>query len=137
MEKIKYLLNLFSIANRYDFSQVRQYSVRAIEKLRVESGSGMDSVWTAVDRIEMADRFNVDEWLVPAYKELCLRPTSLAVKEGERIGGRKTAIIASVRESVRESMIQAYYGAQWVPDQNTVQNALQSTLASLNSAPVA
>jgi len=139
IEKIKYLLSLFSIANRYDFSQVRQYAIRAIEKLRVESGSGLDSVWSAVDRIELADRFDVDEWLVPAYQELCTRATMLTVQEGERIGGRKAAIIATVREMVlRQNFNNRGYGYVNVAlDIKSVQTVLQNTLASLNSTPVA
>ena len=41
MQEIKYLLNLFSIANRYDFAQVRQYAIRTIEKIQVEAGTSV------------------------------------------------------------------------------------------------
>ena len=135
VEQIKCLLSLFAIANRYDFYLVRQYAIRAIEKLRVESGSGLNDVWSAVDRIEMADRFDVDEWLVPAYEELCTRPAMLSVQEGERIGGRKATIIAVVRETVfrQNYAFNRTYGASWAPDINSVQNALTSVLSSLNT----
>jgi len=129
MEQIKNLLNLFSIANRYECTQVRQYAIRSIEKLRSEagSGSGFDQVWTAVDRIVIADKFNVSEWLVPAYEELCQRASYLSLDEAERIGPRRTAIIASVREQIRYR----WAGATWVADINTVKTTLQSTLQTV------
>jgi len=127
MEQIKHLLNLFSIANRYDFAQVRQYAIRTIEKIRVEAGSGFDHLWTAVDRIVIADKFDVTEWLVPAYEELCKRPGYLTLQEAERIGPRRTAIIASVREQLRYPWV----SAAWVPNAETAKVTLQNTLSAL------
>ena len=126
MEQIKHLLNLFSIANRYDFTQVRQYAIRTIEKVRAEAGSGFDHLWTAVDRIVIADKFDVTEWLIPAYEELCQRPGFLTLAEAERIGPRRTATIASVREQLRYPWV----AASWVPNPANAKATLQNTLAT-------
>jgi len=126
MEEIKYLLTLFSIANRYDFAHVRQFAIRTIEKIRVEAGPGFDDLWTPVDRIVIADKFDVTEWIVPASEELCQRPGYLTVAEAERIGPRRTAIIASVREQLRYPTV----GDNWVPEQENARTTLQSTLSA-------
>ena len=126
MEEIKCLLNLFSIANRYEFAQVRQYAIRTIEKIRVETESGFDDLWTAVDRIVIADQYDVTEWLVPASEELCQRSGYLTVAEAERIGPRRTAIIASVREQLRYPTV----GDTWVPEHENAKTILQSTLSA-------
>lgn len=123
-EEIKYLLELFSIANRYNFAQVRQYAICTIEKIRVEAGPGFDDLWTAVDRIVVADNFDVTEWLAPATEELCQRPWYLTVAEAERIGPRRAAIIASVREQLRYPTV----GDTWVPEKENAKTTLQNTL---------
>jgi len=104
-EKIRALLDLFSIASRYDFARVQQYALRSIEKLRLEPGSELNQFWSAVDRIELASRFGLDDWLFPAYKEVYKQPKFITTDEAERIGGRKTAIIAQTREMLRENRL--------------------------------
>ena len=91
-----------------------------------QAGPGFDDLWTPVDRIVIADKYDVTEWLIPATEELCQRQGYLTVTEAESIGPRRTAIIASVREQLRYPVV----GDTWVPEQENVKAILQKSLSA-------
>lgn len=57
-----------------------------------------DGHLTAVDRIILARKFSIVEWLASAYTELCTRKLPLQQDEIERLGGQATSRLAEVRE---------------------------------------
>ncbi|KLO09622.1 hypothetical protein SCHPADRAFT_833759, partial [Schizopora paradoxa] len=57
----------------------------------------------SVVKFELAVRYEYDDWLRLAYKELTNRPDSLSLDEGERIGLAATLNIGRLREARLES----------------------------------
>ena len=97
------MLDLFSIATRYDFATVRREALSIIQVLRVQAGAqDFAKLWSPIDRLVLATRFDVDEWIMPAYEDLCERADFITLEEAEQIGGRKTAVIALARERYRK-----------------------------------
>jgi hypothetical protein len=106
-------IDLLSISTRFDFDRVREAAIKCIryglsrrqEKTARWSGSG-DSQWLAgispVDRICLAEKYDIREWLCPSYEDLCQRVVPLEVHEAERIGVRTATLLARAREAVRE-----------------------------------
>jgi hypothetical protein len=103
-------INLLSISTRFDFERVREAAIRCIRygpSRRQEwfTPSG-DSQWLAsvspVDRICLAEKYDIPEWLCPSYEDLCQRVAPLEVHEAERIGVRTATLLARAREAVRE-----------------------------------
>ena len=107
-------IDLLSISTRFDFDRVREAAITCIRyglsRRQVGpwgewSGDG-DSQWLAgvspVDRICLAEKYDISEWLCPSYEDLCQRVAPLEVHEAERIGIRTATLIARAREAVRE-----------------------------------
>ena len=55
-----------------------------------------------VDRICLAEKYNVPQWLPASYEDLCQRVSPLEVHEAEKIGIRTATLLARAREAVRE-----------------------------------
>ncbi|KIM53064.1 hypothetical protein SCLCIDRAFT_1223238 [Scleroderma citrinum Foug A] len=55
----------------------------------------------AVDKLVAANRYNIDEWLLPALLSLAQRPESFSIEEGHRIGLETALKLASVREKLK------------------------------------
>jgi hypothetical protein len=82
------MINLLSISTRFDFERLRELVIDAIDKLK----------WHPVLRITLAEKYNVDPWLRPAYMALCHRPDPLEAEEAKQLGFEKTVLIAKARE---------------------------------------
>ncbi|KAK7042602.1 BTB domain-containing protein [Favolaschia claudopus] len=83
-------INLLSISTRYVFQRVREAAIRAL-----------DEPLPSVDRIVLAEKHDIPHWLRIAYVEICERSKPLSGEEAEKIGARKTAMLAQARETVR------------------------------------
>ncbi|KAF9255989.1 hypothetical protein L218DRAFT_1081574 [Marasmius fiardii PR-910] len=83
--------DLLSIATRYECTDARRKAIDGIESLRP----------SPVQRIVLAEKFNVLNWLEPAYIELCERAAPLGLYEGEQLGLEKVILVALAREKVR------------------------------------
>ena len=108
-------IDLLSISTRFDFDRVREAAIKCIRyglsrrqdwfTPDIWSVSG-DSQWLAgvspVDRICLAEKYDIPEWLCPSYEDLCQRVAPLEVHEAERIGVRTATLLARAREAVRE-----------------------------------
>ena len=107
-------IDLLSISTRFDFDRVREAAItciryglsrRQVGPWGTWSGDG-DSQWLAgvspVDRICLAEKYDIPEWLCPSYEDLCQRVAPLEVHEAERIGVRTATLLARAREAVRE-----------------------------------
>ena len=71
-------ISLLSFSTRFICDKIRARAIREIEAIqsRVEP----------VERIVLAVRHNVPQWLTGAYQELCQRQDSLSEAEGEKLG---------------------------------------------------
>ncbi|KAJ8082100.1 hypothetical protein PM082_007946 [Marasmius tenuissimus] len=85
--------DLLSIATRYECSQVRRKAIQGIERHEPD----------ATKKIVLAQKYNVEEWLMPAYIHLCKRDEPLTRAEAQEIGLDKAIMIAAAREKIRFS----------------------------------
>ena len=71
-------VSLLSFSTRFICDKIRARSIRELEAIQ----SRVDPI----ERIVLAVRHNVPQWLSGAYQELCQRHDSLSEEEGERLG---------------------------------------------------
>jgi len=72
------LVSLLSFSTRFICDKIRARSIRELEAIQ----SRVDPI----ERIVLAVRHNIPQWLSGAYQELCQRHDSLSEEEGERLG---------------------------------------------------
>lgn len=82
--------NLLSISHRYECERARERSIKEIDKLHPPIGSA--------DKIVMAKKFGVEEWLLPACVALVERQASLTYAEAEKLGLDMTVHLSEARE---------------------------------------
>lgn len=87
---IERLIALLSISTRFDFEMVRRLVMDALE-LRVPD---------PIERILIARKYELDEWLYSAYLQLCVREAALDEDEGNQLGMRTTVLLAKSRELI-------------------------------------
>ncbi|KAJ7595014.1 hypothetical protein C8J56DRAFT_454550 [Mycena floridula] len=87
-------INLLSISTRFDFERSRN---RAIQE--IGSSWGLDPI----EQIDLAEKYEVRQWLRPAYAALCQRANPLELSEAMKLGYERTVLIARAREAVRNS----------------------------------
>jgi hypothetical protein len=56
---------------------------------------------SAVDRVVLARRFGIQEWLLDAFNEVVLRPSPLVLSEGRRLAVEDIILITQAREQIR------------------------------------
>jgi len=71
-------VSLLSFSTRFICDKIRARSIRELEAIQ----SRVDPI----ERIVLAVRHNVPQWLSGAYQELCQRHDTLSEEEGERLG---------------------------------------------------
>lgn len=64
----------------------------------------LSEMTSAVDRLVLAKRFDVERWLKPAYIELCKRDSSLTLAENTRLGMEDATLLANARAAMRGSI---------------------------------
>lgn len=109
--ELQHQIDLLSISTRFDFDKVREAAINCI-RYGLSRRQGWQwpgfggSQWLAgvspVDRICLAEKYDIPEWLRPSYEDLCQRVAPLEVHEAERIGVRTATLLARAREAVRE-----------------------------------
>jgi hypothetical protein len=99
-------VDLLSIATRFDFEKIRERAIREIGSGRhhtSDSPSGAHRRIDPVDKILLAELYDVPQWLKSSYAALCQRANPLEDCEGEKLGLKTALRIARAREAVRES----------------------------------
>ncbi|KAG8982713.1 hypothetical protein FRB93_007894 [Tulasnella sp. JGI-2019a] len=82
------------IATIWDITSAREYIIDRISALFPDQ--------PPIDRIILADRCGVKQWLYPAYEELCVRCHPPTTEEGiERLGVDRIVAIFTIREALR------------------------------------
>ena len=71
-------VSLLAFSTRFFCDKIRARSIRELEAIQ----SRVDPI----ERIVLAVRHNIPQWLSGAYQELCQRQDSLSEAEGERLG---------------------------------------------------
>ncbi|KAL0579203.1 hypothetical protein V5O48_002826 [Marasmius crinis-equi] len=84
-------IDLLSIASRYECTEARQKAIKGIDFYQPDP----------IRRIVLSDQYDVPEWLMPAYIQLCKRDEPLTRDEALEIGPDKTVLIAGARENIR------------------------------------
>ena len=82
--------NLLSISHRHECEGARKRSIKEINKL----GSSV----TKVDRIAMARKFGVEEWLEPDWVALVERDDPLTLAEAYKLCLEMTVLVNKARE---------------------------------------
>ncbi|KAG2159340.1 uncharacterized protein EDB93DRAFT_1115134 [Suillus bovinus] len=86
-------IRLLSIATRYEMERIRARALHELDYL-----PPLDPI----QKIVLARRHDVRQWLLPSYVALCLRREPLNVLEAVELGLETMVLIAIGRESVRD-----------------------------------
>ncbi|KAG7095836.1 hypothetical protein E1B28_006531 [Marasmius oreades] len=86
-------IDLLSIASRYDCPGARLKAIQGIESQPLDP----------IQKLILSEKYNVQEWLMPAYIEICKRDKPLTKDEAVQIGLEKVMLIAEAREIARSS----------------------------------
>ncbi|KAH0829112.1 hypothetical protein J3R83DRAFT_2579 [Lanmaoa asiatica] len=85
-------LSILKLANRWTFDNVKELSVRELEKIDIE----------AVEKISIYHENNISRlYLIPAYIAVCKRDKPLSFTEGMKLGMETVLRIAEARERLR------------------------------------
>ncbi|KAG8887039.1 hypothetical protein FRB98_000664 [Tulasnella sp. 332] len=79
------------LATMWHFDAIRKYAIQQIESQYADQ--------SPLDRIALACKCQVGQWLHPAYLALCNRAEPLTVEEGEKLGYPRLMAICRLRES--------------------------------------
>ncbi|KAK1225149.1 hypothetical protein PQX77_011931 [Marasmius sp. AFHP31] len=86
-------INLLSIATRFVCIEARQEAIKRIESYGLNP----------IQKLVLADTYDIPQWLMPSYIELCKRDNPLTPDEALWIGAEKAMSIAKAREIIRSS----------------------------------
>ncbi|KAJ7111392.1 hypothetical protein C8R44DRAFT_594475, partial [Mycena epipterygia] len=97
---MKEWIDLLAISTRFDFQRIREDAINAIEHSRWEQPRQWRRRITVdpIEQIVLAERHDIPHWLPVAYALICERSKPLDEWEAEKIGYRKTALLARARE---------------------------------------
>ncbi|KAF5365925.1 hypothetical protein D9758_006684 [Tetrapyrgos nigripes] len=90
MKTVEEWTSILDLASRWDFSSLCRLAV-----------NNLYTITSAADKIYLGHMYEVTEWLVPAYTELCVRQEPLTLQEGRRLGVDITTSIGQVRHQIR------------------------------------
>ncbi|CAK5283530.1 unnamed protein product [Mycena citricolor] len=90
-------VSLLSVSSRLQFELLRNHSIQQIE--------AHQTPLDPIDRLVLATKYDVPEWLAPAFTALCQRAQPLEEWEAEKIGLRNTVRVAKAREVFRDRVL--------------------------------
>ncbi|KAF7795712.1 hypothetical protein EIP86_006877 [Pleurotus ostreatoroseus] len=88
-------IDLLAAATDFSLPKIRAYTISKLGLLSLD----------AVDRIQLATKYDVPEWLMMAYVELCSRDDPLHESEALALGAQLTAKVGEVRERMLRDTI--------------------------------
>ncbi len=92
-------ISVLSLATRWDFTSIRELALSRLHSNSFTASAQLNL--SPADRIVLGLRFDVSEWLLPAYSELCMRTEALTLEEGEILGMQNVINIAQARQAIR------------------------------------
>ena len=95
---------LLSISTRFVFDKIRDMAIMEISSRMLDP----------IKKITLANKYNIPQWLSPAYVDLSKRPDPLNDDEAETLGLKTVVRVARAREAVRDkgyvtSSIRSYF----------------------------
>jgi len=84
---------LLSISTRFHFDKIRTMSIKAVAEL--------EPPLDPVERITLSAKYDIPQWLRPAYVDLCVRKIPLTDTEAEKIGLSDAFLLMKAREKYR------------------------------------
>ncbi|OJT13609.1 hypothetical protein TRAPUB_9845 [Trametes pubescens] len=99
-DSILNLVLLLSTSSALTFPAARTHAITALD----QASPPLDPV----ERVFLAEKYNIPAWLRPAYVELCSRAHPLEDSEAEVLGLQTTARLARAREAVLEEKVQEW-----------------------------
>lgn len=78
------------LASRWEFTSIRLLAINQLTMIA-----------SPIERITRGVAYNVKNWLLPAYTELCTRDDPLNLEEGLKLGIRDVIFIGQLRSSIR------------------------------------
>ncbi|KAF9228487.1 hypothetical protein BS17DRAFT_813405 [Gyrodon lividus] len=86
-------LSILKLANRWGFDNIKELSVRELQKLEIEP----------IEKIAIYHDHNISRlYLIPSYVAVCKRDQRLSFTEGMKLGMETVLRIADARERVRQ-----------------------------------
>ncbi|KAI0329796.1 hypothetical protein GY45DRAFT_1324596 [Cubamyces sp. BRFM 1775] len=99
-DSILNLVLLLSTSTALAFPAARTHAITALDR----ASPPLDPV----ERVFLAEKYDIPAWLRPAYVELCARTHPLEDSEAEVLGLQTTARLARAREAVLEEKVQEW-----------------------------
>ncbi|KAK7436524.1 hypothetical protein VKT23_019078 [Stygiomarasmius scandens] len=90
MKTVEEWTSILDLACRWDFSSLHELAV-----------NNLYPITSTADKIYLGHIYEVIEWLVPAYTELCTRQEPLTLEEGRKLGVDIVTSIGQVRHQIR------------------------------------
>ncbi|CUA72030.1 hypothetical protein RSOLAG22IIIB_04891 [Rhizoctonia solani] len=84
------IVSAFRLAHMWNFSDLRAYLLAQAEETLSDA-----------EKIHFAKKFGIQNWLVPAYLNLCRRPTPPTTDEATKLGLEDVLMIFRLREQYR------------------------------------
>lgn len=84
---------ILHVAHTCNMAQIQTLAISQLEKLA-----------SAAEKVELANKYGVREWLVPAYIELSLRMEGLSMTEEKKVGVEAAMMITSMKQQVEEGV---------------------------------
>ncbi|KAF5384501.1 hypothetical protein D9757_006413 [Collybiopsis confluens] len=75
-----------------------------MSQIRALALSHLATLASPADKIELANKYNVREWLFDSYMELSLRMQGLSVEEASKVGVEGTLLITDMKEKVAKGI---------------------------------
>jgi len=85
---------ILDLSTRWGFTSIRELAIRCIELPAYP-----------LDRLILARKYAVEEWVLPALLELCERPEPLSLEEARLMDFEDVVLVGSVRQTVRSSIL--------------------------------
>lgn len=73
---------------------------------------------TPIEKILLAQKYNLSSWLVSGYERVCSQVTGLTVADGERIGYKTAFLLSIARERVLNQ--RHSYGSRMPPSPSSI-----------------
>jgi len=83
--------SILKLSTRWGFTSIRDLAIRCIKPP------------SALQRLVVARKYDIEQWIVPALVGLCERPEPLSLNEASLLDLEDFVLVGSVRESVRSS----------------------------------
>jgi len=83
--------SLLSISFRFKFEKIRDRAIKELTAMNIDP----------VDRVVLAVKYDVSDWLCPAYVDLCIRSEPLREDEAHKLELSTTVKLACARERLR------------------------------------